>query len=101
MLKKNLSTLFAVALVLVAVPVLAGDTVDIANDNQLYFVDSAEAAQTSAALDSSAAFSDLYDDSVLNSVQGTESAKEAQTGLLGMVDYSQPGAWALSCDNYL
>ena len=101
MLKKNLTTLFAVALVVLAVPALAqaGDDVDIANDNALYFVSAGDTAQDDATLEYSEAFGDVYDDAVISFMQGVD--KDEQPGALGTVDYTQPGAWALSCDNYL
>lgn len=100
MLKKNLTSLFALALVALVVPTmaLAGDDVDIANDNLLYFVDASEVTADGPALDYSEAFGDLYDDSVLFTQEDRHSQ---DSGSLGSVDYTQSGAWAISCDNYL
>jgi hypothetical protein len=98
MLKQNLTTLITLAVILAAVPALAGDDVDIANDNLLYFVSPADVAAEGAALNYGTAFGDIYDDSVLF----TQEDRNAEgAGALGSVDYTDSGAWAISCDNYL
>jgi hypothetical protein len=100
MLKKNLTSLVALALVALVVPTvaLAGDDVDIANDNLLYSVSPADVAAEGAALNYNTAFGDVYDDSVLF----TQEDRNAEgAGALGSVDYTESGAWEISCDNYL
>lgn len=104
MLKKNLTTVFALALVALAVPALAqagtGSDVDIANDHLLYSVQPAD-AQMGGDFDASAAFGDLYDESILSSQRGVEGSREAARSERGQVDYAMDGNWAITCDNYL
>lgn len=105
MSKKNLTTLFAVALVAFAVPALAqagtGSDVDIANDHLLYPVQPGGAMSASGDFDGAAAFGDLYDENVLISQRDVEGARDAARSDIGSVDYTMTEAWALTCDNYL
>lgn len=105
MLKKNLTTVFAVALVAFAVPALAqagtASDVDIANDNQLYSVQPGDMVAASNDFDITEAFSDLYDESILSSQRDVEGARTEARSEQGTVDYTMRGNWAVSCDNYL
>lgn len=105
MLKKNLTTVFAVALVVFAVPALAqagtGSDVDIANDHLLYSVKAADAAAPSGDFDIDQAFGDLYDESILSSQRDVVGARTAARSEQGSVDYTMENNWAITCDNYL
>jgi hypothetical protein len=105
MLKKNLTTVFAVALVAFALPALAqagtASDADIANDHLLIGVNPADAAAAGGDFDASEAFADLYDESILVSQRGMEGAREAARSERGSVDYAMKGSWATTCDNYL
>jgi hypothetical protein len=105
MLKKNLTTVFAIALVAFAVPALAqagtASDVDIANDNLLYSVQPGDMAAASSDFDINEAFGDLYDESILSSQRDVEDARTDARSEQGTVDYTMKGNWAVSCDNYL
>ena len=105
MLKKNLTTVFAVALVALAVPALAqagtASDVDIANDHLLYTVQPGDMADVASDFDSAGAFGDLYDESILSSQRDVEGARTEARSEQGSVDYTMEGNWAVTCDNYL
>ena len=101
MSKKNLTSLFVLALLVTAVPALAEDGADIAKDNLLYFVEAADQAGAPGTFDTIEAFSDLHDDSVLYFQNGQEYRADAEGGSFGSVDYTRAEAWAATCDNYL
>jgi hypothetical protein len=105
MSKKNLTSLFALALVAFAVPAVAqagtASGADIAHDHLLYSVQPAEAAAASGDFDAAEAFADLYDETILSSQRGVEGAREAARSERGVVDYAMKGSWVTTCDNYL
>lgn len=102
--KSNLIRLAAIAMV-VAAPTLADagthSGADIAHDHLLYFAGPEDMAADSARPAGPEDFEDLHNDHLLYFVQETPEGEASSTSSRGWVDYTHPGEWPLTPDNFL